>query len=104
MVALFGVAATFSWVMGLMGYIRSAGRLGWHVNELMADLSPWAFTPHITFVAKMVTINMVLFWVSVFCMFWLATRDSRLAVAEKDAPAETGRASFVQAFSREESA
>ena len=104
MVALFGVAATFSWVMGLMGYIRSAGRLGWHVNELMADLSPWAFTPHITFVAKMVTINMVLFWVSVFFMFWLATRDSRLAVAEKDAPAETGRASFVQAFSREESA
>ena len=100
MVALFGVAATFSWVMGLMGYIRSAGRLGWHVNELMADLSPWAFTPAITFAAKMVTINMVLFWVSVFFMFWLATRDRRPAVVEKDAPS----VSFVQAFSREESA
>ena len=102
MVALFGVAATFSWVMGLMGYIRSAGRLGWHVNELMADLSPWAFTPPIIFAAKMVTINMLLFWVSVFFMFWLATRDKRLAVVEKDDQAES--VSFVQTFSREESA
>ena len=40
MVVLFGVAAAFTWVMGLMGYIRSAGRLGWHVSELMQDLSP----------------------------------------------------------------
>lgn len=100
MVALFGVAATFSWVMGLMGYIRSAGRLGWHVNELMADLSPWAFTPPITFAAKMVTMNMVLFWASVFCLFWLSTRDSKVAV-EEDHPAED--VSVVQAFSREES-
>ena len=100
MVALFGVAATFSWVMGLMGYIRSAGRLGWHVNELMADLSPWAFTPPITFAAKMVTINMVLFWASVFCMFWLSTQDSKVAV-EEDKPTEG--VAVMQAFSREES-
>jgi len=55
MVVLFGVAAAFTWVMGLMGYIRSAGRLGWHVNELLPDLSPWAFTPTLAFAAKMVT-------------------------------------------------
>ena len=101
MVALFGVAATFSWGMGLMGYIRSAGRLGWHVNELMADLSPWAFTPPITFAAKMVTINMVLFWASVFCMFWLSTQDGKVTVKE-DKPAEG--VSVMPAFSREESA
>ena len=101
MVALFGVAATFSWVMGLMGYIRSAGRLGWHVNELMADLSPWAFTPSITFAAKMVTMNMVLFWASVFCMFWLSTQDRKVTV-EEDKPAEG--VSVMPAFSREESA
>ena len=83
------------------GYIRSAGRLGWHVNELMADLSPWAFTPPITFVAKMVTMNMVLFWASVFCMFWLSTQDSKVT-AEEDKPAEG--VSVMQAFSREESA
>ena len=103
MVVLFGVAAMFTWVMGLMGYIRSAGRLGWHVNELMADLSPWAFTPSITFAAKMVTINMVLFWASVFFMFWLATRDRQVLVQE-DTSAAADDVSLVQAFSREESA
>jgi len=40
MVALFGMAAAFSWVMGLMGFIRSSGRLSWHVSEVMADVSP----------------------------------------------------------------
>ena len=102
MVALFGVAAMFTWVMGLMGYIRSAGRLGWHVKDLMADLSPWAFTPPLTFAAKMVTINMVLFWATVFFMFWLATKDRQVALAE-DPSNEVEDMSLVQPFSREES-
>jgi cytochrome bd-type quinol oxidase subunit 1 len=102
MVSLLAIAAMFTWVMGLMGYIRSAGRLGWHVKDVMADLSPWAFTPPITFVAKMVTINMVLFWGSVFVMFWLATKD-RLVVRTKETLVETQEVSLVQNFSREES-
>ena len=101
MVALFGVAAMFTWVMGLMGYIRSAGRLGWHVHELMADFSPWAFTPPILFAAKMVTLNMVLFWVSVFTMFWLATKDQHVVLTE--GALEGKSLSLVQTFSREES-
>ena len=40
MVGLFGLAAAFTWVMGLMGYIRSSVRLFWHVNEIMRDNSP----------------------------------------------------------------
>ena len=102
MVVLFGVAAAFTWVMGLMGYIRSAGRLGWHVNELLPDLSPWAFTPSIGFAAKMVTFNMVLFWASVFFMFWLSGRDQR--VAEDRIPHRPRAAALVRTFSREESA
>ena len=102
MISLLGIAAMFTWVMGLMGYIRSAGRLGWHVKDVMADLSPWAFTPPITFVAKMVTINMVLFWGSVFVMFWLATKD-RQVVRTKETSVETQEVSLVQNFSREES-
>jgi cytochrome d ubiquinol oxidase subunit I len=74
MVGLFGLAAAFSWVMGLMGYIRSSGRLTWHVNELMADVSPWAFTPALEFAAKMVTLNMVVFWGSVLVLFWMCQR------------------------------
>jgi cytochrome bd-type quinol oxidase subunit 1 len=74
MVALFGLAAAFTWVMGLMGYIRSSGRLSWHVNELMPDLSPWAFTPSLGFAAKMVTFNMVVFWMTVLLLFWISRR------------------------------
>jgi len=101
MVVLFGVAAAFTWVMGLMGYIRSAGRLGWHVNELLPDLSPWAFTPSIGFAAKMVTLNMVVFWASVFFMFWLSGRDQR--VADERMPLRVRSASVVRTFSGEES-
>ena len=101
MVVLFGVAAAFTWVMGLMGYIRSAGRLGWHVNELMPDLSPWAFTPSIGFAAKMVTLNMILFWASVFFMFWLSGRDQR--VADEHSPFHLRPSPVVRAYSGEES-
>ena len=101
MVVLFGVAAAFSWVMGLMGYIRSAGRLGWHVNELMPDLSPWAYTPSLGFAAKMVTLNMVLFWASVFFMFWLSRWDYR--VSEERSSTRVAHTPLVQTLSREES-
>lgn len=90
MVALFGLAAAFTWVMGLMGYIRSSGRLSWHVSELMADVSPWAFTPDLIFAAKMVTFNMVVFWGAVFALFWMCQRGQQPVMGEefceKDAP------------------
>ncbi len=83
MVGLFGLAAAFSWVMGLMGYIRSSGRLSWHVNELMADVSPWAFTPDLEFAAKMVTLNMVVFWIAVFFLFWMCQRGQQQEMNEE---------------------
>jgi cytochrome bd-type quinol oxidase subunit 1 len=87
MVTLFGLAASFTWVMGLMGYIRSSGRLAWHVNELMLDASPWAYTPTLAFAAKMVTVNMVVFWMTALLLFWLSSRDQR-SLPEMDAAAE----------------
>ena len=83
MVGLFGLAAAFSWVMGLMGYIRSSGRLAWHVNELMADVSPWAFTPDLAFAAKMVTLNMVVFWSAVLTLFWMCQREQLPVMGEE---------------------
>jgi cytochrome d ubiquinol oxidase subunit I len=102
MVALLIVAAAFSWVMGLMGYIRSAGRLEWHVNELLQDESPWAFTPSIGFAAKMVTINMLAFWSAVFFVFWLSQWDHR--VSEQRTVQSVRSTPVVQVLSREESA
>ncbi|MEK7869155.1 MAG: hypothetical protein AAB271_02380, partial [Nitrospirota bacterium] len=83
MVGLFGLAAAFTWVMGLMGYIRSSGRLSWHVSELMADVSPWAFTPDLEFAAKMVTLNMIVFWGAVFALFWMCQRGQQPVMGEE---------------------
>ena len=91
MVVLFGLAAAFTWVMGLMGYIRSSGRLSWHVNEIMADVSPWAFTPELGFAAKMVTLNMVVFWGAVLALFWMCQKGQPQELGEEvfDKPSET---------------
>lgn len=83
MVGLFGLAASFSWVMGLMGYIRSSGRLSWHVSEVMADVSPWAFTPDLQFATKMVTLNMVVFWTAVLALFWMCQRGQQPVMDEE---------------------
>jgi cytochrome d ubiquinol oxidase subunit I len=96
MVALFGLAATFTWVMGLMGYIRSSGRLSWHVNEVLPDLSPWAFTPTLSFAAKMVTLNMVVFWLTVLLLFWISSRDRQAVPVISLAPAEGALPSGAQ--------
>ncbi len=83
MVGLFGLAASFSWVMGLMGYIRSSGRLSWHVSEVMADVSPWAFTPDLQYATKMVTLNMVVFWAAVLALFWMCERGQQSVMGEE---------------------
>lgn len=83
MVGLFGLAASFSWVMGLMGYIRSSGRLSWHVSEVMADVSPWAFTPDLQYATKMVTLNMVVFWAAVLALFWMCQRGQQPVMGEE---------------------
>ncbi len=99
MVSLFILAAAFTWVMGLMGYIRSSGRLSWHVSEIMPDLSPWAFTPSLAFAAKMVTLNMFVFWAAVLVLFWISSWGNETAPLAEDAaegppllPATTGEA------------
>jgi len=81
-VMLFLLGMAFTWVMGLMGFIRSSGRLGWHVHEIMRDGSPWAFTPGFGFAAGMVTLNMTLFWGLLLGVFWLSQRT----LAQAEAP------------------
>jgi hypothetical protein len=90
-VMLFLLGMAFTWVMGLMGFIRSSGRLGWHVHEIMRDGSPWAFTPGFGFAAGMVTLNMALFWGLLLGVFWLSQRT--LAQAEAPERVWAGKAS-----------
>jgi len=79
--ALIMLATSFTWMMGLMGYIRSSVRLFWHVNEIMRDNSPWAFTHTIGFGANMISFNVLFFWLTILFVFWLG------ALASKKAPA-----------------
>ncbi len=70
--ALFLLAVSFTWLMGLMGYIRSGIRQHWHVVDIMRDNSPDAFTPTLGYAANVVSAATVVFMVMVIFVFWLA--------------------------------
>lgn len=69
--ALFALAVSFTWLMSLMGYIRSSVRLFWHAMEVFRDNSPWAFTHTIGFAANVMSANVLLFWAFTLFVFWL---------------------------------
>ncbi len=75
--ALIMLATEFTWMMALMGYIRSSVRLFWHVNEIMRDNSPWAYTHTVGFAANMISLNVLFFWISILFVFWLASLGAK---------------------------
>jgi hypothetical protein len=77
------LATEFTWMMALMGYIRSSVRLFWHVNEIMRDNSPWAYTHTVGFAANMISFNVLFFWTSILFVFWLASLSGKKASVEK---------------------
>jgi cytochrome bd-type quinol oxidase subunit 1 len=70
--ALFLLAIAFTWLMGLMGYIRSGIRQHWHVVDIMRDNSLNAFTPTLGYAANVVSIATILFMAMVIFIFWLS--------------------------------
>jgi cytochrome bd-type quinol oxidase subunit 1 len=95
--ALFLLAITFTWLMGLMGYARNGIRQNWHVWETLADQSVDASLPGLGFVAQVITLCVLLFWAMIALIFWigdLGTHKSRaseqLATAPRAAPAPVG--------------
>jgi len=75
--ALFLLAVSFTWLMGLMGYIRSGIRQHWHVVNIMRDASPDAYTPTMGYAANIVSIGVVLFISMVMFVFWLSQIAAR---------------------------
>jgi len=69
---LCGLAISFAWLMGLMGFIRSAVRQFWHVYAVMRDMSVDAFAPPVGYMANYVTIITIVFTIMVCFVFWLA--------------------------------
>jgi cytochrome bd-type quinol oxidase subunit 1 len=70
--ALVLLAVAFTWLMGLMAYIRSGIRQHWHVLYVMRDGSPDAYTPSLGYAANVVSLGAILFLAMVIFVFWLS--------------------------------
>jgi cytochrome d ubiquinol oxidase subunit I len=69
--ALFILAVTFTWLMGLMGFARSGIRQYWHVWQVMQDTSKYAVTPALGYASKMISLCVLIFLSLVAFVFWL---------------------------------
>jgi cytochrome bd-type quinol oxidase subunit 1 len=69
--ALFILAVTFTWLMGLMGFARSGIRQHWHVWQVMQDTSKSAATPALGYAAEMISVCVLIFLALVGFVFWL---------------------------------
>lgn len=70
--ALFLLAVSFTWLMGLMGYVRSGIRQHWHVLNVFRDNSADAFTPTLGYATNVISVATILFMAMVIFVFWLA--------------------------------
>src|SRR3989449_60238 len=84
--ALFILAVTFTWLMGLMGFARSGIRQYWHVWQVMQDTSKYAATPALGYASKMISLCVLIFLSLVAFVFWLG------GLAEKSTFVATGDA------------
>ena len=70
---LIMLAVTFTWLMGLMGYVRSGLRQHWHVFGVIRDTSPDAFTPTLGFATQVVSFTVLVFFLLIGFIFWLTS-------------------------------
>ena len=80
--ALFVLPVAFTWLMGLMGYIRSSLKTHWHVYTIMKDNSPEAYIPTIGQAGNTITVITLMFMAVMVFVFWL----SRLGATRQPDP------------------
>ncbi len=69
--ALFILAVTFTWLMGLMGFARSGIRQHWHVFEVVRDTSVDAATPALGYASIVISVCVLIFLSLVAFIFWV---------------------------------
>jgi cytochrome bd-type quinol oxidase subunit 1 len=74
---LIFIAVTFTWLMGLMGYVRSGLRQHWHVYGVVRDRSVDAFTPTLGFATRVVSVTVILFFMLIAVVFWISSLHDR---------------------------
>lgn len=82
--ALFVLPVAFTWLMALMGYIRSSVRTNWHIYKIMKDVSPESYIPTIGTAGNVITMVTVAFMTVIVFVFWLTSLDA----TEQPAPQE----------------
>jgi len=86
--ALFILAVTFTWLMGLMGFARSGVRQYWHVWQVVQDTSQYAATPALGYASKMISLCVLIFLSLVAFVFWLgglAEKSTFVSPGEREA-------------------
>jgi cytochrome bd-type quinol oxidase subunit 1 len=74
---LIFIAVTFTWLMGLMGYVRSGLRQHWHVYGVIRDTSADAFTPTLGFATQVVSVTVLAFFFLIGFVFWITSLHER---------------------------
>ena len=88
--ALFVLAVSFTWLMGLMGFARSGIRQHWHVFEVIRDTSPWAATPALGYAALVISACVLIFLVLVAFIFWLGSLAEKPVISSVGQPTAAG--------------
>jgi hypothetical protein len=68
--ALIAITVTFTWLMGMLGYMRAGARQYWHVYGILKNTSPDAYLPTHGVTSVMVTIVTLLFFFLIAFVFW----------------------------------
>jgi len=84
---LIFIAVTFTWLMGLMGYVRSGLRQHWHVYGIVRDTSPDAFTPMLGFATSVVSVTVLGFFLLIGFVFWITSLHDRADYVRVTQPA-----------------
>ncbi|HKQ98018.1 MAG TPA: cytochrome ubiquinol oxidase subunit I [Candidatus Polarisedimenticolia bacterium] len=88
---LIFIAVTFTWLMGLMGYVRSGLRQHWHVYGVVRDKSVDAYTMTLGDATKVVSCCVIAFFLLIGFVFWLASLHDKKDWGAEGAAAEPHR-------------
>ncbi len=80
--ALIAITVTFTWLMGMLGYMRAGARQNWHIYGIMENTSPDAYLPTHGVASIAITIVTLLFFLLIAFIFW-STMKLEKTVGEK---------------------
>ncbi len=80
--ALIAVTVTFTWLMGMLGYMRAGARQNWHIYGIIENTSPDAYLPTHGAASIIITLVTLLFFLLIAFIFWSIMKLEKI-VGEK---------------------